>query len=138
MKESALLRKPSQCGRWIFGVPHLFAGAVIVLFAAFCLASNPATAKASDGEDCQVGCCTATANAALNACGHEVKDDFWTAIGKCNNLSDPDARAECKDEAAVARQEGKEECSRQFVARLDLCEVLGEAPYDPQIDPPSL
>jgi hypothetical protein len=135
-KESALVSNPSQGGRCIFGALHLFARVLIVLLAVFCLVSGPETAKAEDGvKDCKFGCCTATANAALNACGHEIQDDFWTAIGKCKNLSDPDARAEGKDEAAVALQEGKADCAKQFVARLEICEALGEAPYDPQIDP---
>ena len=62
-------------------------------------------------------------------------DDFWIAIGNCNNLSNPNARAECKSAARVALNESREECDAQFEAREDLCEALGEAPYDPQINP---
>lgn len=79
--------------------------------------------------------CNNTITAALRACNHEVKDDFWIALGNCNNLSDADARKECEKESMVNRQEGKNECRLQYIARREVCELLGEAPYDPQIDP---
>ena len=105
-----------------------------MLVAVFCLVSGTALAKGKDHKD-KAGCCTATAYAALKACKYEVKDDYWIARGNCNNLSDPDARAECTQEAKDTQIEGREECGAQFEARLEICEALGEAPYDPEIDP---
>lgn len=80
------------------------------------------------------GACTRTAKAALAACRHEVKDDYWIAIGKCENAGAGERKA-CTGEAAAERRAAAEECKEQLSARLELCEAVGEAPYDPEIDP---
>ncbi len=110
------------------GITHICM--LLMLFVVFCLGSAPVLAKNNAGNSC-----SKTADAAFKACQHEVRDDYWIAIGNCNNLSDPDARAECEQEAKDALSEGKGECGEQKDARLELCQVLGEAPYDPEIDP---
>jgi hypothetical protein len=79
--------------------------------------------------------CTKTSHAALRACRNEVRDDFWIGVGICNNLSDPGERIECLVDAGEARQEQMGECSDQLEARLDVCEEIGEAPYDPEAIP---
>jgi hypothetical protein len=79
--------------------------------------------------------CTKTSQAALKACQFEAKDDFWIEKGKCNNLSDTDARQECEADASNAQKEALEECKDQKEARLEVCDLLGEDPYDPQINP---
>jgi hypothetical protein len=78
------------------------------------------------------GACSATARAGLKACKHEAVDDFWEAYGICLNEAD---RAECIGDARAERRESREECREIFWARLDLCEELGEEPYDPDFDP---
>jgi hypothetical protein len=82
--------------------------------------------------------CSETAVAAYIACQNEIEDDYWIAVGNCINLSDPDERKECKygeEGAWTQRKEGKELCSEQRVARLEICEGLGQERYDPEIDP---
>jgi hypothetical protein len=79
--------------------------------------------------------CTNTSKAARAACQHEAGDDFWIAIGNCLNSSDLEARKECKNEANTALKESKKDCAEQYAARKDVCEALGEAPYDPVINP---
>lgn len=79
--------------------------------------------------------CSQTAQAAFRACGNEVKDDYWIAVGNCKNLSDADERAECLVDAKAEFYAARELCTDQREARLDLCEDLGQAPYDPIIDP---
>lgn len=79
--------------------------------------------------------CSKTSQAALKACRAEIKDDFWIAIGNCINLSDSGARGVCKAESRAARRDGSEECKEQFEARLDVCDLVGEKPYDPDFDP---
>lgn len=79
--------------------------------------------------------CTVTAKAARTACQHEAKDDYWIAAGNCSNLSDPDAAYDCLADALAEFREGRDLCAEQFDARLDLCEAVGEAPYDPILDP---
>jgi hypothetical protein len=79
--------------------------------------------------------CTKTAQDVLNACRFEVQDDYWIDRGNCRNLSDATARAACKKTALADRKESREECREQKKARLDVCKQVGEAPYDPVIDP---
>ncbi len=79
--------------------------------------------------------CSKTSLAARLACNNEIGDDYWIAIGNCNNLSDPDDRKDCKIDAWDEKKEGRGECKEQYEARQEVCEALGEAPYDPLIDP---
>ncbi len=79
--------------------------------------------------------CTRTANVAALACQHEIQDDYWIAIGKCNNLSGDGARVQCNKDAKLALKDGEADCGAQRKARLDVCDAVGEAPYDPQINP---
>jgi hypothetical protein len=44
-------------------------------------------------------------------------------------------REDCVEEIGAALAEAREECADQYEARLDVCEALGEAPYDPEILP---
>ena len=79
--------------------------------------------------------CSRTAMAAFSAGQNEVRDDYWIAVGNCNNLSEAEDRAECLEDAKVEYKEGKELTKDQREARLEICENLGEAPYDPELDP---
>jgi hypothetical protein len=79
--------------------------------------------------------CSRTAKAALRACRHEAQDDFWIAFGKCLNLADGDERRECIAEAEVALRETAKLCGEQHEAREEVCRLLGQAAYDPEIDP---
>lgn len=79
--------------------------------------------------------CSQTAKAAYKAGMNEVKDDYWIAVGNCNNLSEAEDRAECLEDAKAESKEGKELSKDQREARLEICEDIGEAPYDPQLDP---
>lgn len=120
-----------------FRVASWFLSRVAVFVAMLCLVSGAVLASRDDNEDKddKAGACTKTARAIYKACRLDIKNDFWIAIGNCDNLSDPNASAECKNAAKVALNDGKEECHAQFEARDDVCDALGEAPYDPQIDP---
>jgi hypothetical protein len=79
--------------------------------------------------------CNATAKAASKACQNERMDDYWIALGNCKNLSDPDEKADCLSDAKDEKKEAKEECRDQKEARLEVCQELGQAVYDPQLDP---
>jgi hypothetical protein len=111
---------------------HLFPGwvhfrlvltAAVVLFIMMTMAP-PASA---------IPFCSNTSNDAKLACFHEAKDDFWIARGKCNNLSS--GRGACRAAATLVRQEDFQSCREQFRARQDVCALLGQAPYDPVINP---
>ncbi len=79
--------------------------------------------------------CSSTASVAHTACIYDVLDSFWISTGKCKNLADSSARAECFAELKGFPGEGRQECAAQRAARRDLCEDLGEAPYDPPFEP---
>jgi hypothetical protein len=109
-------------------------GLTIIMFIALLgLVSTPALAKGK-GRHVQRSC-SKTASSAFIACQYEVKDDYWIAQGNCYNLEDPADRAECFADAKEEYKEAKEECREQLEARKDLCDELGEDPYDPQLDP---
>lgn len=81
------------------------------------------------------GICSKTSHAARVACGFEVLDDFWNAYAICLNESEAGDRRDCIAEARDERRDGREECGEQLDARLDLCDQIGEAAYDPEFDP---
>jgi len=103
-------------------------GLTIIMFIALLgLVSTPALAKGK-GRHAQRAC-SQTASSAYLACQYEVKDDYWIAKGNCYN--DTEDQAECFAEAKDEYKETKGECGDQLEARKDLCEELGEDPYDP-------
>jgi hypothetical protein len=79
--------------------------------------------------------CSATAQAAFLACGNDVLDDYWIAVGICINESDGSDRRDCLREAKHGRSEGNQECSDQLEARHEACADLGEHRYDPLFEP---
>ena len=81
------------------------------------------------------GGCKIIALDARIACSAEVNDDYWIAIGNCNNIADRGERAECKQEAWAERKDAKEECADQKEARKELCEDLEEEFYNPDVVP---
>lgn len=106
--------------------------AMLVAWAAVALFGITASAPAFDSTE---EACSTTAQAGLTACKHDVKDDWWEAVAICANESDSADRLECITDAWVERGESREECREVFEARLELCEDLGEDPYDPDFDP---
>jgi len=81
------------------------------------------------------GFCSRTTNVALKACGNDVRDDFWLAKGNCINITDDESRRECNRDARIEKREGFKLCNEQEEAREEFCEAIGEARYDPLINP---
>ena len=79
-------------------------------------------------------CKTATRTAYL-ACRSEAQGDLQIALGKAANLSDPVARKAAREQAMMDFKEALEDCKDQREARDAVCERLGDAPYDPVINP---
>jgi hypothetical protein len=79
--------------------------------------------------------CAGTALLARKAALREARSDFWLAVGKCLNLSDPGARNACLALAQEELDEATELAGDVFRAQLDLCDELGQGPYDPVLDP---
>jgi hypothetical protein len=101
----------------------------------FIVGLGPSLLKLDSGQALARNLCRQTAMAAFNACRSEATDDSWIARGNCNNLADRAARAACVQGAMVALREAKADCRDQLQARRSICEGLGPAPYDPQLDP---
>ena len=77
--------------------------------------------------------CSETAEYQHRACLNDAKSDFFTTTAFCiNELDDAD---ECLEEAQDDKREARSECRDQRDARFDLCDVIGEAPYAPDMDP---
>ncbi len=79
--------------------------------------------------------CSDSRAAALEACRSDIDAEYWTAIGICDNDSNPADELTCKAEAESTRLDELEHCDDQDDARADVCATLGEAPYDPAINP---
>jgi hypothetical protein len=104
-----------------------------LLMAGGCLL--PMLALAGDAQRDVEGPCALSAQAARRACAHEVEDDYFLMLGKCANLSDAAERDTCTRIANARRRTAPADCNEVFEARDDLCDDLGQAAYDPQIDP---
>jgi len=103
-------------------------GTGILLFAFLILGLNQSAMAANKA-------CTKTSRDALIACKHEKKDDYWIARGNCQNLADKQARKKCLKKARADWADAKEECRDQYEARLEVCDAIGQGPYDPVINP---
>jgi len=79
--------------------------------------------------------CQLTSQAALTACRSGGQGDYWVAIGKCDNLSDPAQQNACKQQASTDLNTAKQDCNDQFAVRQTACQRLGDDPYDPVINP---
>jgi hypothetical protein len=90
---------------------------------------------ASSGPASAAQPCTETARAVHRACHYEAQDDFWTALGSCENQPTKEERKECKNEAIEERREARDECDEQFEARKEVCQLVGQDAYHPDFDP---
>ena len=79
------------------------------------------------------GACARTSTAAYRACQSEINDEYWIAYGNCQNLTDLAARRQCLAEARAALDEAEQDCRDQDDARAEVCDLVGEGPYDPEI-----
>ena len=79
--------------------------------------------------------CSQTAQTLFRACGRESQDDFLVTSAKCNNLVDEADRNACLEDAITARNEKEVLCAKQLAGRRETCAAIGEARYDPDLDP---
>ena len=73
--------------------------------------------------------CTESAALLRYACSYDLRDDFYSRTAQCLDASLPDAA--CRSVAEADYDDGSEECSEVFDARLDLCEALDNATHEP-------
>jgi len=81
--------------------------------------------------------CDLTSAAAVRACLMGARRDGLIAMGKCSNLSNAAARNACSQQASADVKDARQSCGDERAFRDAACERLGEAPYDPVIDPAS-
>ncbi len=79
--------------------------------------------------------CGKTTGQLLKACRLEARDDYRVGTAICLNLSDSQAAEACKIATQEARSEALAECRDFREAREEVCEGVGQGPYDPVIDP---
>jgi hypothetical protein len=84
---------------------------------------------------CHGSVCSATAKAGLKGCRHEARQVLWTTLGGCANLVDKSARRACIEAAQIDFETHFALCRDQYDARLEACDELGEAAYNPVLDP---
>jgi hypothetical protein len=94
-----------------------------------------AGAQDQSAQDNGAGACDQTTQAAAKACDFNAQNDFWIAVGSCDNLADAGKKAACNKQAQSDLQSAKSDCQAQTAVRQQLCQGLGQAPYDPTIDP---
>jgi hypothetical protein len=83
----------------------------------------------------QPATCSKTTGLAFKACKNDIQDNYYLQIGKCLNESSDADRAACIEEAKATLKEERQLCGEQRQARADVCDLIGEAAYDPEINP---
>ena len=115
-------------GQMAKSINPIFAGLVLAVVLAT-LASTRTVHAQIDNH------CSRTSSLARLACVHEVKEDYLIEAANCRNIVDSADRAECQVDAKDDRSDGLEECPEVFDARQDVCDLIGEARYEPEYDP---
>ncbi len=79
--------------------------------------------------------CSKTANLVLRSCWDEAREERTVNEANCLNSSDEEDYTECRSEVREENRENRSLCWEQRSARLDLCDAVGQGPYDPDWDP---
>lgn len=81
------------------------------------------------------GACDRTTASAAAACKVNAEGSYLLGLGVCENFSDAEQKEKCINKARNVRAAGRDDCDAQDKARANLCNALGQAPYDPVIRP---
>ena len=79
--------------------------------------------------------CDQTTELMAQSCAGRAEADRLAALANCANSADAGGAATCRERAASELGSAQAECEAQQNARAQVCASLGQAPYDPQIDP---
>lgn len=79
--------------------------------------------------------CSKTSELMLKACYAENRDDFFVSKAKCYNESERYEKRECLQEAKEESADTRNGCADQYGAREQVCDAIGQAPYDPSFEP---
>jgi hypothetical protein len=111
---------------------------VVIMLLAFLVVSNSVAdeIEVKATENCRKKRpCERTCLYMLKSSLKEAASDYWLALANAINLTDDEERAEAKEEASEELEENIELAFEQYEARLEVCELLDEDRYDPEIDP---
>jgi hypothetical protein len=108
---------------------------IISLVLAAWIADAELTKAGPNAKEIQQDACSRTSLDALNSCRTSAQSAYSLSLGNCDNIPDPGARKQCQQEALVTLHQALQTCQDQFVARQQLCGLLGGGPYNPVIDP---
>lgn len=105
--------------------PRSIVAATCAMIAAFTI-----PALAND----DTGACSKTSDLMQKACRAESRDDHLVAKAICWNESEHYEKRECLQEAREEYAETREACGDVFEAREEVCEDIGQDPYDPSFE----
>lgn len=100
--------------------------------AAIVLIGFPETGRSDHRES---GNCSETSQLMQAACRSGARDDYYVEYAKCLNESEFLESFECRGDAYQEYREARALCGEQFKARQNVCEAIGQAPYDPSFEP---
>ena len=107
----------------------------VVVTATATVRSSERALAAPAGKSAVLPSCSGSAVSMNSACSYDAADNFWVNTAKCQNVSSAQERAACVAETGQSYRTDLALCSAQKAERLDVCKDLGQAPYDPQINP---
>jgi hypothetical protein len=82
-----------------------------------------------------LGACDRTTAAAGAGCSLAATSDYSYGQGICANIGSAANRLACQSRATKTLLSAQKLCVSQVSARDDICDTLGQAPYDPVIKP---
>jgi hypothetical protein len=79
--------------------------------------------------------CTAHADLLRRACRADRMDDYLVHLADCVYVTSEAGEQECRAEARAEAAEKSEECAEVHAARLEVCDLVGQARFDIEFDP---
>ncbi len=104
---------------------------ILSLFSGTTLLSTNTALAYEGGSDGDFPACSKSAWVLKSACNFGVADDFLKGKAICLNIGNADEREECLADIREQWRDGFVECGEVFQARLEVCDEIGEARYDP-------
>ena len=107
----------------------------VILTAMAAVLSTERVLAAPAGNATALPSCSGSAASMSSACAFDAADNFWVNTAKCQNVPGAPERAACAAETGQSYRADLALCRDQKAERLDVCKDLGQAPYDPQVNP---
>jgi|GEM_PF-363684 len=105
---------------------------IFLSYSSYCIAASQASSDTPEYANCP---CKQTSSDMLNSGVSNATGDYWQALAKCQNITDPGGQNDCNLQANDDFNASIDELNAQFKARQNVCKILGCAAYDPIINP---